>query len=185
MAIDAGVFFLWALLVLVLPLKWLMAAGLSIAVHELCHILALCWVGKPPLKLRIGLLGCTLDSGPLEPWQEVLCALAGPLGSFSLLFLARGFPRMALCALFHGGFNLLPVYPLDGGRVLNALAGQLLSPPLARLVCDGTKYTVLVLLALLLLRLKLAIVPVYGALVLAARYLAGKIPCKAYDLGVQ
>lgn len=185
MAIDAGVFFLWALLVLVLPLKWLFAAGLSVAVHELSHILALCLVGQPPGRLHVGLLGCTLDSGPLEPWQEALCALAGPLGSFSLVFLARWFPQMVLCAIFHGGFNLLPVYPLDGGRILNALAFLLLPPQWARLVCESAKYAAVILLSMVLLRLRLGIFFIYGAIFLTLRFLAGKIPCKPVKLGVQ
>ena len=49
---------------------------------------------------------------------ELLAAAAGPVGSLSLLSLSGIFPRLALCGLVQGLFNLLPIYPLDGGRIL-------------------------------------------------------------------
>lgn len=50
--------------------------------------------------------------------RELICALAGPLGSLALLCFLRIWPQAAICGSIQGTFNLLPLYPLDGGRVL-------------------------------------------------------------------
>lgn len=57
----------------------------------------------------------------MAAWKEALCALAGPVGSFSVVLLAEYFPEAALFGLVQGLYNLLPVYPLDGGRILRCL----------------------------------------------------------------
>ena len=39
-----------------------------------------------------------------------------------MLFLLSGrLPRLALCALIHSAYNLIPIYPMDGGRVVENL----------------------------------------------------------------
>ena len=59
-----------------------------------------------------------MELGCLSPVRELLAAAAGPVGSLSLMLMGRFFPRLALCGLVQGLFNLLPIYPLDGGRIL-------------------------------------------------------------------
>ena len=70
----------------------------------------------------------------LTAFQEALCALAGPLGSFLLVPLHGVYPELSLMALGQGVFNLLPVYPMDGGRVLKCLAGEKVSNIVANVV---------------------------------------------------
>ena len=107
-----------ALTLLVLPLPWVAAAALAAAVHELCHYLAIAALGGQVGRIAVGSGGAAMELGCLSPVRELLAAAAGPVGSLSLMLMGRFFPRLALCGLVQGLFNLLPIYPLDGGRIL-------------------------------------------------------------------
>lgn len=114
-----------ALMVLTLPLRWIIAAVLAAAVHELGHLLALKALGIPVRGIHFGLTGAKIRVGTLTKYQELLCALAGPLAGLSLCLLSSWFPRTAVCAFISSIYNLLPIYPLDGGRVIRCLgAGE-------------------------------------------------------------
>lgn len=114
--ITPGGLILGALLLLVIPLQWFISALLAAAFHEFCHYVAVSICRGHVYVLHISHSGAKMESSPLSPGQELFCALAGPAGSFFLLIFFRSFPRLALCALIQGIFNLLPLYPLDGGR---------------------------------------------------------------------
>lgn len=118
--IDGAVCIRWAILILLLPLKWVLAAFCAAAFHEGCHWLAVAMLGGRVYNLRLTPSGAVMETSAMEPWQELICALAGPLGGILLLALSRYAPRLALCAVCQSTFNLLPIYPLDGGRALRA-----------------------------------------------------------------
>ncbi len=103
----------WELLGLVL---------LAAAVHEMGHVVTLLSLGGRVTGFRVGVLGAVLetDSRRLTYGGEILTALAGP-GSNLLagwLLSRTGLSTAAGAHLVLGAFNLLPLWPLDGGRVL-------------------------------------------------------------------
>lgn len=124
-----------ALMLLLVPIKWLAAAALAATFHELCHYLAIraCNGGCDGVKFFA--FAAHLPLPEMGRGREVLCALAGPLGGLCLLLLARWMPRLALCAAMQSAYNLLPVYPLDGGRALQSGLLLFLTPPKAAAVC--------------------------------------------------
>lgn len=125
--VDGVVWILAALGIFLVPLNFLLGAMLAAAFHESFHVLAIWLTGGKILRVDVHAGGAVIETAPMTAGREVLCALAGPAGSFALLFLARWLPEMALCAGVQGAFNLLPVYPLDGGRVVRGIC-QLFFP---------------------------------------------------------
>ena len=108
------------------------------AVHELGHCLALRLLGARITGLRVGLLGAVLetDSGRLSYGGELLAVLAGPAANLlsAVLLAALGGTRWAVPVGAHlvlCAFNLLPVWPLDGGRALYLLAAWSAGPAAA------------------------------------------------------
>ena len=92
------------------------------ALHEAGHLAMLLWLRQPVHSLCLGLQGAVLRTGPLRYRDELLAAAAGPAMNLALLLaFSRTLPRFALVNFCLLAYNLLPFYPLDGGRLLRAV----------------------------------------------------------------
>ena len=106
------------LAVLLLPLRVLLGIVLAAAVHELGHLAVMYFLGVPVLGINLYPGGARIAAGPMEPGEEVICALAGPVAGALVIFAWKWFPELAVAGLVQTVFNLIPIYPLDGGRVV-------------------------------------------------------------------
>lgn len=179
MAVSASFLILLALIILILPLQWVTAVILAAAFHEWCHIFAIRICGGKTGRLLIGQGGAKLQAHGLSRHQERICALAGPMGGILLLLFARWIPRTAICAGFQSLFNLLPVYPLDGGRVIRTLG---LNERWCRIVENACLGGILVLGAWAAFGLHLGITPLAISVMVLFR---AKRPCKAERFSIQ
>ncbi len=186
--IDPWVYPMGALLLLTVPLDWLIAAMLAAACHEGAHLLAIWGLGGEVLGIRIGVRGATISARIPGKAQELLCALAGPLGSLMLVCACRYTPKLAVCGCIQGLFNLLPIYPLDGGRLLRC-ALEIRYPGRGRRIAKKVELWLLLILASLMLMNvglpAMGAIPAMVFLRLAVRILQIKKPCKWRRIGVQ
>ena len=171
-----------ALMLLAVPLPWLAAWFFATLVHELCHCLSLRLYGKEIERFSIGINGARIETQSLTDRQAIICALAGPIGGLLLLLCAKAFPRLAICGFIQSAFNLIPVYPLDGGRAVRGIINMLFPPKVADKICAVIE--ALFLLGGVALSLtatfiwKLGIIPLILTAFLALRLKKIKIPCK-------
>ena len=110
---------------------------LSVLVHELSHSVMAKSKGIPVRGITLFIFGgvSRLDREPVRPITEFIIAFVGPLSSILLAvvfggiwyLLGRGdspaevvLVLLAWTNLSLGVFNLVPGYPLDGGRLLRA-----------------------------------------------------------------
>lgn len=167
---------------MLLPLKWLLGAFLAAFIHECCHLTAISLLGGSVHQITIGPSGTVIDLDPMSNGKELLCAAAGPAGSLLLLFFSKWFPELAICGLVQGAFNLLPVYPMDGGRVLRCIL-RFIVPTQADSLSIRTGIVISALLAIC--AIAWGIWPVFILFTAFIRICIRKIPCKEGKVAVQ
>jgi Zn-dependent protease len=149
----------WNPLLLALELAgaWTGGLYLTVWIHEMGHIVTGRRLGAPSRTITLSPLGglAHFESPMPSPRAEILTALAGPLtqAAFALLlavpFLlldlaalsgvniwAGTYQRFIVFQLVMVGFNLLPSYPLDGGRALKGALSQRMHANKASLVAS-------------------------------------------------
>ena len=124
-------------------LYWVMGAisaillFISVLIHEFCHSLVAKARGIPVSNITLFIFGgiSNIQEEPQDPGQEFVIAIVGPLSSLVLagvfwgIYLVVGQVPGLAAVLFYlaivnlllGLFNLLPGFPLDGGRVLRSI----------------------------------------------------------------
>jgi Zn-dependent protease/CBS domain-containing protein len=124
-----------------------------VVLHELGHALAARRYGVPTADITLLPIGgvARLQRIPEKPAEELVVAIAGPLVNVAIVALlyalgvrptvdladthhlirASFLPKLMEVNLFLFLFNLLPAFPMDGGRVLRALLALRLPYPRA------------------------------------------------------
>jgi Zn-dependent protease/CBS domain-containing protein len=110
----------------------------SVLIHELAHSLVAQARGLTVSSITLFIFGgvSNLKEEPEKPKVELAMSIVGPLASLALAGIFWGFVQLvgnqqsplaatlsylALINALLAGFNLLPGFPLDGGRVLRSL----------------------------------------------------------------
>ena len=133
-----------------------LAVFACVLMHEFGHALAAKWFNIRTHDIILSPVGglARLDSMPENSWAQFVIAIAGPMVNFvicALLFLVCwliGNPVTSnvrldyhqignilfWCNLMLGVFNLIPAYPMDGGRILRAVLAAFMTPHKATMV---------------------------------------------------
>ncbi len=183
--IDSSACLWWAVLILVLPLSWLVAAFAAAFFHELCHVVTVILLGGRIFRIRIFTGGAMIDAHIPGFLPELISILAGPAGSFSLMLFCHSCPLLALCGFLQGCYNLLPLPGLDGSRALILLLERT-DPETAGIILKVTEASSILLILFLLA----AAVSRYGmhlsfAVFVCVFILKRKISCKEHGIRVQ
>ena len=140
-AVSPDFCFVLAVGILVLPFPCVLGWFLAATFHEICHLLALKVLGVQVYGVVITSSGAQMDTEPMTPIREAICAAAGPLGALMLIMSAKWFPELSVCCFIQSVYNLLPIYPLDGGRVLRGI----LTPFISAQACEQVLKTMRIL----------------------------------------
>lgn len=131
---------------------WIPIIFLSVLFHEGGHAAAFALLGLGPSQVVLGGFGgFTVNRSRRAVWQDIIVSLAGPVFSFLLaaimfvLHQSSAFlredpmfqlliPLMMVANIVWGIFNLIPVFPMDGGQAVYGVAQYLASPRVALLI---------------------------------------------------
>lgn len=102
---------------------------ISIIVHEFMHLLIGKLFGEKTKKIVIDLFGASLEFyeyNNIPKSSRILIFLAGPLSNFVIaicfyVIINDYKNKVILTNLILGIFNLIPIIPLDGGRILKEI----------------------------------------------------------------
>ena len=147
---------------------------LALALHEAAHLTALALFRRPVLGLTLCAGGAKIETEALALRQEALSAAAGPLVNLlSGALTLRCVPAFSAVSLGLAAVNLLPLYPLDGGRILRAALLSRLPPErterILRLAVWLTCSTLMVGACWLTVWRQAGLWPIFAALVLLCR----------------
>lgn len=110
---------------------------LACLVHELGHVAAAKWLGGRLDQVRLTAVGAEMAvvyPRAISYGEDTVVALAGPVANMLLSALAWAgkLHILAVLSVGVGGFNLIPIVPLDGARILHDYLTPLVGPERAQ-----------------------------------------------------
>jgi stage IV sporulation protein FB len=137
-------------------------------VHELGHLVAGLMLKMRPQKLSLTPFGIGISfkikeqdyekkigKASILEIKKIVVALAGPLTNFIMIVAFAIFDigiidkSIAIYAnILIAIFNLLPIYPLDGGRILNGILHIFLEDNLARQMSGKITYVIMIIITM-------------------------------------
>ena len=131
------------------------------ALHEAGHLCCLLLFGKNPDCLTVAFYGIGLKhSARLRLWQELVFLLGGI--AVNAFFIALNVQKEINLALFL--INALPLYPLDGGRIIKLVLNRLFALSISDAVfkaISAVLIAVLVALSIIYKNISLALISAY------------------------
>ena len=110
---------------------------ISLLIHEMSHSLVARSRGTNVERITLYMFGgmSQIEKEPETPFNEFIMAIAGPAASFvlaaifgiiwffsrNIVLISEPVKYLAIINVVLGVFNMLPGYPLDGGRVLRSI----------------------------------------------------------------
>ena len=181
-SVQPGYLLLVAIGIMILPLKLIIAWIFASFIHELGHIICIMLMKKQIYTISFGASGAIMETEQLENGQELLAALSGPLAGMLLLPLTHYIPLTAMLALAQSLYNLIPIYPMDGGRVIFGLVthvwGADRGKKIYRIFVYSISVIILIAVVYATIRFSLGLVPLVLLLFLYVRI---KSSCKEWS----
>lgn len=139
--IDLKIFILLILFYFTKQIKLYAFIMIFALIHELGHLLAGILLGMKPEKLEIMPLGVSIGfkiypkeynkkikKGNMLEIKKIIVAMAGPITNFIIILITYNINLEVVKSfiiiytnILIMIFNLLPIYPLDGGRILKGI----------------------------------------------------------------
>lgn len=117
-------------------IDWFLSIFVAVLVHELAHTLVAKKFNHYVEHVYLDLLnGAAAIDTTYSPYnQTILIVIAGPLSNLVLYFIGSylGLDIFTQINMFLFIFNILPIYPMDGGRICKAICQWLTKPSIGR-----------------------------------------------------